>query len=54
MIDSPFHGQDGPVFFVLSLIPLFLLAAWLRRYEQTAMERAVLPAGERKLGSPGY
>ena len=54
MIDSPFHRQGGPVFFVLSLIPLFLLAAWLRRHEQIAMERAVLPAGERKLESPGF
>ena len=54
MIDSPFHRQGGPVFFVLSLIPLFLLAAWLRRHEQTAMERAVLPAGESKLGSTGF
>ena len=53
MIDSPIHRQGGPVFFVLSLIPLFLLAAWLRRHEQTATERAVLPAGESKLGSPG-
>ena len=31
MIDSPIHHQGGPVFFVLSLFPLFLLLWWLRR-----------------------
>ncbi len=33
MIDSVIHRQGGPVFFVLSLIPLFLLLWWLRRGE---------------------
>jgi len=31
MIDSVIHHQGGPLFFVLSLGPLFLLLWWLRR-----------------------
>ena len=34
MIDSYIHRQGGPVFFVLSLIPLLALLMWLRRQEQ--------------------
>ncbi len=34
MIDSMIHRQGGPFFFVLSLVPLFLLLWWLRRQEQ--------------------
>jgi exosortase C (VPDSG-CTERM-specific) len=34
MIYSIFHRRGGPPFFVLSLIPLFLLLWWLRRGEQ--------------------
>ena len=33
MINSIFHRRGGPPFFVLSLIPLFLLLWWLRRGE---------------------
>ncbi len=33
MIDSPIHHRGGPVFFALSLIPLFLLLWWLRKSE---------------------
>ncbi len=33
MIDSPIHHQGGPIFFALSLVPLFLLMWWLRRGE---------------------
>jgi exosortase C (VPDSG-CTERM-specific) len=33
MIHSPIHTQGGPVFFVLSLIPLLLLLWWLRKGE---------------------
>jgi exosortase C (VPDSG-CTERM-specific) len=33
MINSIFHKRGGPPFFVLSLIPLFLLLWWLRRGE---------------------
>jgi exosortase/archaeosortase family protein len=36
MIDSVIHRRGGPVFFALSLVPLFLLAWWLRRQEQRA------------------
>jgi exosortase C (VPDSG-CTERM-specific) len=36
MIDSAIHHQGGPIFFALSLIPLFLLLWWLRRGERTA------------------
>jgi exosortase C (VPDSG-CTERM-specific) len=34
MIDSIIHRRGGQVFFVLSLVPLFLLLSWLRRREQ--------------------
>jgi exosortase C (VPDSG-CTERM-specific) len=34
MIDSPIHRHGGPLFFVLSLIPFFLLLVWLRRSER--------------------
>lgn len=33
MIDSPIHRQGGPLFFVLSLIPLFLLLLYLIKRE---------------------
>ncbi len=33
MIDSWIHHHGGPVFFALSLIPFFLLLAWLRKSE---------------------
>jgi exosortase C (VPDSG-CTERM-specific) len=36
MIHSIIHRRGGPVFFALSLIPLFLLLWWLRRGEITA------------------
>jgi exosortase/archaeosortase family protein len=34
MIDSDIHRRGGPLFFALSLVPLFLLLWWLRRQEQ--------------------
>jgi exosortase/archaeosortase family protein len=34
MVDSFVHHQGGPIFFVLSLVPLFLLMAWLRRRDR--------------------
>jgi exosortase C (VPDSG-CTERM-specific) len=40
MIDSPIHHRGGPLFFALSLVPLFLLLWWLRRRER----RLHLPA----------
>jgi hypothetical protein len=33
MINSIIHRRGGPIFFALSLIPLFLLLWWLRRGE---------------------
>ena len=35
MIHSVIHHQGGPIFFALSLIPLFLLLWWLRRGERS-------------------
>jgi exosortase C (VPDSG-CTERM-specific) len=34
MIDSPIHHQGGPLFFAISLMPLFLFLSWLRRTDQ--------------------
>lgn len=34
MIDSPIHHRGGPLFFVLSLAPFFLMLYWLRRSER--------------------
>ena len=34
MIESFIHRQGGPIFFALSLIPLFVLLLWLRRRER--------------------
>lgn len=35
MIDSPIHHHGGPVFFVLSLVPFFLLLYFLKKSERT-------------------
>jgi exosortase C (VPDSG-CTERM-specific) len=35
MLSSPIHRHGGPLFFVLSLVPLFLLLIFLRKTEQT-------------------
>lgn len=35
MIDSPIHHHGGPLFFVLSLVPLFLLLYFLKKDELT-------------------
>ena len=34
MIDSVIHHQGGPLFFALSVVPLILFMAWLRRWER--------------------
>jgi len=39
MIDSVIHRRGGPVFFALSLIPLFFLLWWLRRAETRRLDR---------------
>lgn len=41
MIDSPIHHRGGPLFFLLSLIPFFLILLWLRRRER----HGALPGG---------
>ena len=38
-IHSPLHHQGGPVFFALSLVPFFLVLAWLRRGDDRAVTR---------------
>jgi len=48
MIDSWVHRQGGPLFFGLSLVPLFALLAWLRRNEQKAQGEAADRVGEKK------
>ena len=40
MIDSFVHQRGGPVFFGLSLLPLFALLWWLRRREQNEQREA--------------
>ncbi len=47
MIDSPIHHRGGPIFFSLSLVPLFLWLYWLRR-----SERKLSPAGPSPSPSP--
>jgi exosortase C (VPDSG-CTERM-specific) len=45
MINSPIHRRGGPIFFVASLIPLFIGLWWLRRREVAAQQqRAPDPA----------
>jgi exosortase C (VPDSG-CTERM-specific) len=39
MISSPIHRRGGPIFFVASLIPLFVLLWWLRRREVAAQQQ---------------
>jgi exosortase C (VPDSG-CTERM-specific) len=47
MIDSVIHHRGGPLFFVMSLIPLFLLLWWLRRGErEPAATGSIASAGE--------
>lgn len=40
VINSPIHHSGGPIFFVLSLGPFFLLLWWLRRGERRCAESA--------------
>jgi exosortase C (VPDSG-CTERM-specific) len=46
MIDSFVHHRGGPIFFALSLIPLFLILWWLRRGEVRREQRAKAPPAE--------
>lgn len=43
MINSPIHHSGGPIFFVLSLGPFFLLLWWLRRGERRRAVPVSLP-----------
>jgi exosortase C (VPDSG-CTERM-specific) len=43
MIHSPIHRRGGPLFFVVSLIPLFLLLFLLRRKERASQPKTNLP-----------
>lgn len=44
MIDSPIHHRGGPLFFVLSLVPFFLMLWWLRRSELAGEKARQKPA----------
>jgi hypothetical protein len=39
MINSPIHHHGGPIFFALSLIPLFFLLSLLKRGEKAGGAR---------------
>src|SRR5204863_439719 len=39
MINSPIHRRGGPVFFVASFVPLFVVLWWLRRREVAAQRQ---------------
>jgi exosortase/archaeosortase family protein len=43
MIESPIHRRGGPVFFVLSLVPLFLLLLYLSRRELREEQSLAVP-----------
>ena len=52
MIDSVIHHRGGPLFFALSLVPLFLLLWWLRRPgTATVGDDVLLPRSRSRLGS---
>lgn len=44
MLDSQIHHHGGPVFFVLSLLPFFLLLLFLRKTERTNCEPSIKPS----------
>ena len=45
MINSWIHRRGGPVFFALSLIPFFIVLAWLRKTE--LKRRDIVKTGEK-------
>ena len=45
MINSPVHRHGGPLFFILSLIPFFLLLIYLKKSEQTNHARPSKKSG---------
>jgi len=44
MIHSPIHHRGGPLFFVLSLVPFFLLLYFLQRNERPRISCQPIPA----------
>lgn len=50
MIDSDIHHRGGPIFFAISLIPLFFLLWWLRRGEAADAPAAALGTGGKGIG----
>jgi exosortase C (VPDSG-CTERM-specific) len=44
MIESPIHRRGGPVFFVLSLVPLFLLLVYLGKRELREEQAVTVPS----------
>jgi exosortase C (VPDSG-CTERM-specific) len=45
MINSPIHRRGGPLFFILSLIPFFLLLVYLRKSERAGPARPTETSG---------
>jgi hypothetical protein len=43
MIHGIIHNRGGPLFFALSLVPLFLLLWWLRRGEAPKTDPPISP-----------
>ncbi|MDB6136883.1 MAG: exosortase VPDSG-CTERM-specific [Verrucomicrobiales bacterium] len=50
MIDSDIHHRGGPIFFAISLIPLFFLLWWLRRGEAADVPAATPGTGGKGTG----
>lgn len=50
MIDSDIHHRGGPIFFAISLIPLFFLLWWLRRGEAADATAATPETGGKGTG----
>lgn len=46
MIHSVIHRRGGPVFFVASLVPLFVMLWWLRRREVSAQQQRTLQSSK--------
>ena len=44
MINSPIHRKGGPIFFAVSLVPLFILLWALYRSEQKTTTKGSSPA----------